>query len=137
MPKRCKNNGTGSDVMCSATGMGVSTRIPCRFQPVQTGRPSAMCFVAPFYWAVCEMDSGRSSVLHNAWPELTVQVHELHYLWPFIPSASFFTCVCVDKGFPFTNSNLLTGEWTCRVSPFTPSIHRVNTRKECCHTFVM
>ena len=26
-PKRCKNNGTGSDVMCSAMGMGVSTRI--------------------------------------------------------------------------------------------------------------
>ena len=27
VPKRCKNNGTGSDVMCSAMGMGVSTRI--------------------------------------------------------------------------------------------------------------
>ena len=26
VPKRCKNNGTGSDVMCSAMGMGVSTR---------------------------------------------------------------------------------------------------------------
>ena len=27
VPKRCNNNGTGSDVMCSAMGMGVSTRI--------------------------------------------------------------------------------------------------------------
>ena len=27
VPKRCKNNGTGSDVICSAMGMGVSTRI--------------------------------------------------------------------------------------------------------------
>ena len=27
VPKRCKNSGTGSDVMCSAMGMDVSTRI--------------------------------------------------------------------------------------------------------------
>ena len=41
VPKRCKNNGTGSDVMCSAMGMGMSTRILFTDEAAGSLRPSS------------------------------------------------------------------------------------------------
>ena len=49
VPKRCKNNGTGSDVMCSAMGMGVSTRILFTDEAAGSLSPSSKFNLKPQY----------------------------------------------------------------------------------------